>query len=206
VLQDELVERDELKKYKTVLVQQLHLSLVDALVPEELRSGEWFPQAPSSALSLAMLGGTHSPQLFSHTTGRRDILLGEPRSLDGHGGHQRAEDFIATPTLCQGKQAPRKPLSCSLLTWHLVSCVSCVVCVKKTLQQQDPRTFDRSVPDELIPFINAHSGQVPVHAHICFLSTRITICHGTNVPRVSWTAAIAKTGSFRGAQLHEPLV
>jgi hypothetical protein len=45
VLQDELVERDELKKYKVVLVQQLHLSLVDALVPEELRSGEWFPQA-----------------------------------------------------------------------------------------------------------------------------------------------------------------
>ncbi len=39
-IQDELVERDELKKYKVVLVQQLHLSLVDALVPEELRSGE----------------------------------------------------------------------------------------------------------------------------------------------------------------------
>jgi hypothetical protein len=33
------VGRDELKKYKEVLIQQLHLGLVDALVPEELRAG-----------------------------------------------------------------------------------------------------------------------------------------------------------------------
>ncbi len=73
---------------------------------------------------------------------------------------------------------PRMPLSCPLLTMrHLLSCAVCGA--QKTLQQQDPRTFDRSVPDELIPFINAHSGQVSMHARICFLSTH------HNLPQVA---------------------
>lgn len=126
--QDELVERDELKKYKTVLVQQLHLSLVDALVPEELRSEE----------------------IFSWEN--LDLLMG----------------MVATNV---------QKISSPLQRYA------------KTLQQQDPRTFDRSIPDELIPFINAHSGQglFVVHNcmnHSCDNNAETTFRHGDRTATV----------------------
>jgi hypothetical protein len=67
----------------------------------------------------------------------------------------------------------------------------------KALQQQDSRAFDRSVPDELIPFINAHTGQglFVVHNcmnHSCDNNAETTFRHGDRYQR----SAIAPTATL----------